>query len=112
MLSRFTSVERWESIGAAEGWARLSNTPALEAEVGNLRTTGWYERLEPGQWVLLGYVIEGGQGLATADDKHFLGAIEGSLASEEHLRSQMLLEQRLEGDSYLLSESRNRGALS
>lgn len=101
LLSRFTLVERWESIGTTDGWGRLSNTPALESEVGDLRTTGWYERLVPGQWVLLGYVIEGGQGLATADDKHFLGAIDGTEAAESHLQNQERLENLLRSQEQL-----------
>lgn len=54
--------------------------------------------------MLLGYVIEGGQGLATADDKHFLGAIAGTDAAEEHLANQELLERLLEREPRLLRE--------
>ncbi len=104
LLDRFTAVERWDSIGTAAGWRRISNTRALEREITELERTGWYERLRPGQWVLLGYAIEGGQGLATADDKHFLGAIAGTEAAEEHLANQELLERLLEREPRLLGE--------
>ncbi len=109
LLDRFTGVERWESIGTTEGWRKLSNTHALENEIEDLRKTGWYERLRPGEWVLLGYAIEGGQGLATADDKHFLGAIRGTEAGEEHLENQALLEQRLEGEPELRDQYERLG---
>jgi hypothetical protein len=102
LLDRFTAVERWDSIGTVEGWRRISNTRALEREIADLERTGWYERLRPGRWVLLGYVIEGGQGLATADDKHFLGAIAGTDAAAEHLANQELLERLLEREPRLL----------
>ncbi len=104
LLDRFTSVERWETVGTAVGWRRISNTRALEREIAELERTGWYARLQPGRWVLFGYVIEGGQGLATADDKHFLGAIAGTNAAEEHQANQELLEQRLEREPRLLAE--------
>jgi len=102
MLDRFREVERWDTIGEAQGWRRISNTRALEHETSDLKRTGWYERLRPGQWVLLGFVIEGGQGLATADDKHFIGAIQGTDAADEHLEAQELLEARLEGDARMV----------
>src|SRR5262249_36819450 len=54
---------------------------------------GFYETLEPGQWILLGLVIEGGQGLATADDKAFLAAIDGTEEAERHLENQERLEE-------------------
>ncbi len=96
LLDRFTSVERWNSLDTPKGWRKLSNTRALEREIEDLASTGWYDRLEPGQWILLGYVVEGGQGLATADDKHFLGAVEGTDVAEEHLRNQDRLASLLD----------------
>ncbi len=95
LLDRFTATERWATVGTREGWARLSNTRALEHEIDDLGARGWYDRLEPRQWVLLGYVIEGGQGLATADDRHFIGAIRGTGAGEEHQENLERLEALL-----------------
>ena len=58
-----------------------------------LRATGFYDKLVPGDWVLLGLVIEGGQGLATADDKRFLAAIEGTEEARRHVANQERLEE-------------------
>jgi hypothetical protein len=99
LLERFTACERWDTIGTPEGWDKLSNTRALDREIEDLRRTGWHDGLQPGRWVLLGYVIEGGQGLATADDKFFLGAIDGTDAAEEHRATQARLEELLKKDS-------------
>lgn len=93
LISRFTAVERWADLSKPEGWSIMSNTRALERQVRELRKTGWYDRLKPGQWVLLGFAIEGGQGLATGDDKHFLAAVEGTEAAAEHLANQAYLER-------------------
>ena len=93
LLDSFEACERWAELSKPDGWAVMSNTRALERQIKDLRRTGWYERLEPGQWILLGYAIEGGQGLATADDKHFLAAIEGTEEAREHLANQIKLEK-------------------
>jgi hypothetical protein len=60
-------------------WQLLSDTGALDAWKRGAGSTGFYERLRPGvDFVLLGLVIEGGQGLATADDRRFLAALDGT----------------------------------
>lgn len=97
LIDRFTSCERWVDLCKPEGWAIMSNTRALERQIVDLQKAGWYERLNPGQWVLLGHVIKGGQGLATADDKHFLAAIEGTETAAEHLANQGYLENLVLG---------------
>jgi len=70
-------------VRTVAGWARLSNTRALTRLLDQYRQTGWFDRLTPGTWVPLGYCIVGGQGLATADDRHFLGAIAGTPEAAE-----------------------------
>lgn len=46
LLDRFSDVERWESIGTAEGWRRIPNTRALLREIDDLKATGWFGRLK------------------------------------------------------------------
>ena len=93
LLDRFREAMRTSSITAAEDWDLLSNTRTLDHRIESLRRTGFYQRLRPGEFVLLGLVIEGGQGLATADDRRFLGAIEGTDAAADHLQMQERLER-------------------
>ena len=65
-------------------WQLLSDTRALDRWKDDATRTGFFERLRPGEdFVLLGLVIEGGQGLATADDRRFLGAIDGTPEADE-----------------------------
>lgn len=65
-------------------WQLLSDTRALDGWKREARLTGFFERLRPGEdFILLGLVIEGGQGLVTADDRHFLGAIDGTREADE-----------------------------
>lgn len=103
LLHRFGETERWATTSTNDGWPRLSNTRSLEREITTLRRSGWYDALRPGEWVLLGYVIEGGEGLATADNRHFLGALEGSHAASEHLAMQQRLEDALLADAGVLA---------
>jgi hypothetical protein len=94
LLDRFSAVVEWSDYLKSGGsqWDELSNTPGLERTVSARRSTGYYKQLKPGDWVLLGLVTEGGQGLATADDRRFIGAIAGTNAADEHLRTQARLE--------------------
>jgi len=65
-------------------WQLLSDTRALDRWKRDAERTGFFDRLHPGQdFVLLGLVVEGGQGLATADDRRFLGAIDGTPEADE-----------------------------
>jgi hypothetical protein len=107
LRERYVSSVRWSELAdpGPKGWAILSHTPALEKRVEELREIGMYTQLRPGDWVLLGLVTEGGQGLATADDRRFLAAIEGTEAAEEHRRFQERLE-RLTLESRFASEYR------
>jgi hypothetical protein len=64
-------------------WELLSNTPGLNRWIADAGEAGFYEKLEPGSdFVLLGLVIAGGQGLATADDRRFLAAVAGTPEAE------------------------------
>ncbi|HLH69757.1 MAG TPA: Eco57I restriction-modification methylase domain-containing protein [Candidatus Dormibacteraeota bacterium] len=107
LRERYAGSVRWSEFAdpGPKGWAILSNPRALERRVEELREVGLYPQLRPGDWVLLGLVTEGGQGLATADDRRFLAAVEGTEAAEEHRRFQERLE-RLTLDSRLASEYR------
>jgi hypothetical protein len=75
--------------GRQADWQLLSDTRALEAWKRNAELTGFYDRLRPGaDFVLLGLVIEGGQGLVTADDRRFLGALAGTDEASDALANQ------------------------
>ncbi len=106
LLERFREAMRTSGTEDAASWDLLSNTRGLERRVEELRRTHFYDRLRPGQFVLMGLVTEGGQGLATADDRHFLGAIEGTHEASEHLRMQERLE-RATLDSEFATEYRS-----
>lgn len=70
---------RYASSGAGASWTMLAETRALERWKRDAELAGFYDRLRPGEdFILLGLVVEGGQGLATADDRRFLAAIEGT----------------------------------
>lgn len=92
LMRRFTETAEWATFGELAGWELLSNTRALEHAIADRRKSGFYQALQPGSLVLLGLVTEGGQGLATADDRRFLAAVEGTEAAEEHLEFQERLE--------------------
>jgi hypothetical protein len=94
LLDAFEHTVAWRDFGRyATGmggtrrqadWQLLSDTRALDRWKLEATRTGFFERLHPGEdFVLLGLVIEGGQGLATADDRRFLGAIDGTPEAEE-----------------------------
>lgn len=96
----FTRLEPPE-VRTAAGWDKLSNTRALNEEMDARRRMGWYDRLRPGQFVPLGYCITGGQGLATADDKRFLAAIEGTTVAADCLKEQERLVDQIQADPEL-----------
>jgi Eco57I restriction-modification methylase len=108
LIDRFTAVPEWSDYLRENGerWDALSNTAALDKVIISRRETGYYRNLRPGDWVLMGLVTEGGQGLATADDRRFLGAIEGTSAAADHLAMQERLE-KLTLNSSLADEYNN-----
>jgi hypothetical protein len=72
----------------------LSATPRLNRWIASARQAGFYEALTPGRdFVLLGLITEGGQGLATADDRRFIAAIEGSPEADAARQRQQRLEE-------------------
>jgi hypothetical protein len=96
----FTQAAWWRDLSKwpqpdepPSGWRLLSETRALEKDIASRRASGMYEKLKPGDWSLLGMVTEGGQGLATADDRRFLGAIDGTDAAQDHFDFQKRLEK-------------------
>lgn len=88
LLGRFRACAGWSDFSryaarSGGSWELLSNTRALNRWIDQARREGFYDALEPGRdWVLLGLVIEGGQGLATADDRRFLAALDGTPEAE------------------------------
>lgn len=100
VLRRFARCAAWREFGrfdAANGgasWELLSNTRALARWTADARRAGFYDALEPGRdWVLLGLIVEGGQGLATADDRRFLAAIDGTPEAEAARAMRRRLEE-------------------
>ncbi len=91
LLAGFAALEP-PDVRRPDGWRRLSDTRWLRRDRQNRRDTGWYDRLAPGPWVPLGYCIDGGQGLATADDRRFLAAVAGTpeAAAARHQQEQVI----------------------
>lgn len=92
ILARYEECVNWRSEfsilhegsrGGQEGWGVLAQTRNLLKRHDAYRRAGIYERLQPGQFILAGLVTEGGQGLATADDRRFLGALDGTPEADE-----------------------------
>jgi hypothetical protein len=80
ILERWSSVEgletAWHEVGARGKAQRRLQTPQRE-----------------GAWILLGGAVRGGQGLATGDDRRFIGAIAGTdEAARSATRQRRLLE--------------------
>lgn len=95
LLDRFRALEPAE-VRMPPRWDALSNTADLNRTIATLQRTGWYDRLRPGQFVPLGYCIVGGQGLATADDRYFLAAVEGTDEAAECLEQRQALLRAFE----------------
>lgn len=85
---------RYSAEDSSGDWSMLSATPRLNRWIESAHKTGFYDRLQPGSdFVLLGLVIEGGQGLATADDRRFIAAIDGTPDAEELRKRRNQLEE-------------------
>lgn len=99
VLDVFERCAGWEDFGRlhANGgpdWMMLSATRRLDRWKEGAHAAGWYERLRPGRdFVLLGLVADGGQGLATADDRRFTAAIAGTPEAQDALGRQARLEE-------------------
>ncbi|HLI33302.1 MAG TPA: hypothetical protein VKU89_11305 [Solirubrobacteraceae bacterium] len=86
-------LSRWQAqVGG--NWPMLSETSRLEEWKRTQRKAGFYDRLRKRErFVLLGLIVAGGQGLATADDRRFLAAIEGTAeARDAQARRERLAE--------------------
>jgi hypothetical protein len=104
LLGSFEACAAWDELSrwtAESGgdWPMLSETPRLEKWKGAKAGAGFYTSLGKDSFVLLGVVTEGGQGLATADDRRFLAAVEGTAEAEEaESRRQRFADLALERD--------------
>lgn len=100
-LDTFRETAGWREMWsfwkqkAGPDWQVFSNTPGLNKVIANLDKAGWTAARQPGDFVPFGIVVEGGQGLATGDDKSFLAAVEGTSAAASHLAMQERLEESL-----------------
>lgn len=102
----WSEFARYDSQHGAD-WQLLSETRRLERWKNEARRTGFYDRLQPGSdFVLLGLVVEGGQGLATADDRRFLAAIDGTREADAARANQTAYEARLAANPGLMAEFR------
>lgn len=91
LLDCFEKCASWGELAA--DWGLLSETRRLERWKTDSRRTGFYDNLrDRASFVLLGLVIEGGQGLATADDRRFLAAIDGTVEAERARANSARLE--------------------
>ncbi len=96
MLRHFEETAAWDEFGriadSATNWDTLSETRALERWKADQRPNEFFDRVRRKRFVLLGLVVEGGQGLATADDRRFLAAIEGTTEAERALLNRERLQ--------------------
>ncbi len=91
LLDRFEECAAWSEL--ASDWDLLSETRRLERWKEEQRRAGFYDRVhERGRFVLLGLVAEGGQGLATADDRRFLATIDDTEEAERARANRARLE--------------------
>jgi hypothetical protein len=74
----WSEFSRWDAP-AGGSWRMLSFAPSIAKWTEKAARAGFYSRLERGRdFILLGLVIRGGQGLATADDRRFLAAADNT----------------------------------
>lgn len=92
LLGRYEDCAHWHTEFATlydgrergrHGWGLLVQTGNLTRRHDEYRRQGFYDQLEPGQFILAGLAVEGGQGLATADDRHFLAVLDGTPEADE-----------------------------
>lgn len=113
LLQAFERCAGWSEFARYQAqhgadWQLLSETRRLERWKDEARRTGFYDRLQPGvDFVLLGLVVEGGQGLATADDRRFLAAIDGTREADSARANQKAYEARLASNAGLMAEYRS-----
>jgi hypothetical protein len=96
-LDRFEESAFWDELRRYEApagpdWSMLSETKRLDRWKKEQRRGTGYERIRRSRFTLLGLVVDGGQGLATADDRRFLAAAESSSEGERALEMRERLE--------------------
>lgn len=90
---------RWEAPDREQAdWGMLSETARLERWKERAARVGRLDDLTPSKdFVLLGLVTRGGQGLVTADDRRFLAALGGTREADEAEQMADRLEEALTG---------------
>jgi Putative RNA methylase family UPF0020 len=90
------------SLRLAERWSRIPRVEDLWSAVvrrgSDRRLAQAGEALTPGSWTLLGVLVRGGQGIATGDDRRFVGFISGSLEADRALARQRRILDTLRCD--------------
>ena len=83
-----------------EKWASIDSLDECWHEVGRRGNRHNLARESPpeGHWTLLGCVVRGGQGLATGDDRRFVGTVAGTLAATRAGESQRRILDALRTD--------------
>lgn len=88
----WTSLRRWSGDHEPD-FSIFSETPRLERWKKQAAKGGLLDQqIAASRFVQLGLVIEGGQGLATADDRRFLAAIDGTDEARDVLERQERFE--------------------
>jgi hypothetical protein len=84
----------------AEKWTSIDSLDERWREVGRRASKQDLARELPpkGHWTLLGCVVRGGQGLATGDDRRFVGTLAGTLAAARAGESQRKILDALRTD--------------
>lgn len=86
-------IERWTAI---ESLDELWNAVAKRGR--KVHQDGPQQAVPVGTWTLLGRVVRGGQGLATGDDRRFLGMIAGTPEAERAGERQRQILEALRAD--------------
>ena len=86
-------LSRYDSADGGD-WEMLSETKRLDTWRRGQRERGFFETARTeNRFILLGLVTEGGQGIATADDRRFLAAVDGTPEAERALVNRARLEE-------------------
>jgi Eco57I restriction-modification methylase len=86
-------AERWSRIPAVEDlWSEVLRRGSTES-LANAATS-----ITPGAWTLLGVLVRGGQGIATGDDRRFVGFLAGSPEAERAIGRQQRIMDALRSD--------------
>lgn len=98
------------SLLLAERWSRVDGVEELWSAVlkrtGNETLAQATDEIAPGCWTLLGVLVRAGQGIATGDDRRFVGFISGSPEAERALERQWRIIATLRDDPRRASQYR------